>query len=439
MKKILIIYSAFAPQNNCAAIPNTKLVKYLSRCPLDITLLTNAVTPAMDTDESLLSEEIRKLRRFSVPNSKLYLATVGAGRDKITGSGVKLKMKAEVRPFRAKLVQLLSSLYFRFKRFDWVTGVKRTVTRNFKKGEFDLVFSSYPEAETHETAQFVLRKGYAKKWIADFRDPMNYAMFAGDSFSKDQLRQFSYERQADRVIVNSEGALEKFKGPGVDENKIFYLPNGFDPEDFSGSAGKGNTPSDRLRFFYAGTLYAGKRDLSVLFSSISQLQAQGRMEKNAVCFEYAGAEWPIFLGFAQKYGLEDCCVNYGYVTHRRVMELLGEVDCSVVCTHNTAADKGVVTGKVFELLLAEKPIIAVVGGDLPDSELGAIIKDCNAGVVYEQANGEKDRELLREWLYVAYKEKSDLGSVTSHLNPAQRDKYSYENIARRLYDIIQEA
>lgn len=437
MKKILIIYSAFAPQNNCAAIPNTKLVKYLARNELGITLLTNAITPSMETDESLLSTEIRALRRFSISNSRLYLVTIGAGRDKITGNGVKLKMKSEARPFRARMVQRLSSLYFRFKRLDWVSSVKRTVDHEFHKGEFDVVFSSYPEAETHEAAKYVLKKGVAKKWIADFRDPMNYAVFAGNSFGKDWERQLRYERRADSVIVNSEGAMEKYLGPGVDPQKITYLPNGFDPEDFSVSASSSMAAPDKLRIFYAGTLYAGKRDLSALFKAAGELRDEGRILEKSIQFEYAGAEWPIFLGFAQKYALENCCVNYGYITHKRVMEILGQIDCSIVCTHNTKEDKGVVTGKVFELLLVGKPIIAIVGGDLPDSELGAIIKDCSAGIVYEQANDDKDRALLKQWFCTAYQEKMRFGSLSSQLNAAERDKYSYENIAHRLYEIIE--
>lgn len=97
----------------------------------------------------------------------------------------------------------------------------------------------------------------------------------------------------------------------------------------------------------------------------------------------------------------------------------------------------VVTGKVFELLLVGKPIIAIVGGDLPDSELGAIIKDCSAGIVYEQANDDKDRALLKQWFCTAYQEKMRFGSLSSQLNAAERDKYSYENIAHRLYEIIE--
>ena len=434
--KALVIFYSFAPQNNCAAIPNTKLVKYLEHEDVDITLITNALLPDMEVDESLLSDNVRKLRRFEVHRSKLFLSTVAAVRTNATNSGVKLKMKAEKRPFRAKVVSVIKSAYFGLSELDWKIAARNVVDKELCNEHFDVVFSSYPALGTHILAEYVLQKGIADKWIADFRDPMYYEEYDKHNYKKKLRKQHSIEKKADHIVVVSEGAKEKFLFNDVPESKITYLPNGYDPDDFDIEKTTANQESQTLRFFYAGQLYAGKRDLSVLFRAVSELEHENVIDRNNVWFEYAGNEWPIFEQFADQYGLKDRCVNYGFVTRQKVMEIMSEIDCSIVATHNTLKDQGVVTGKVFELLLVGKPIVAIVGGDLPNSELGEIVKECKAGIVYEQANAEDDYQTLKTWLKNVYGQKQADRKLATTLDVKARDRYSYSNIAHQLYSIM---
>lgn len=438
MEKILMVFYSFAPTNNCAAIPNTKLVKYLEKENPDITLITNAVTGSMNTDENLLPDNVRKLRRISVGYSRLYASTFGRKRQQLTQSGAKLKMKAETRPFRAWVVSILKNVYFTVSHFDWLHSAKRAIRKQLRGEHFDVVYSSYPSSGTHTIARYVLRRRIADKWIADFRDPMSYAEYNKRGYKSGLRAQHKIEKKADHVTIVSEGALEKFKFDDVPLSKITYIPNGFDHDDFDVECMNGAASDGRLRIFYAGTLYAGKRDLTPMFRAISELTNEGKIDASRISIEYAGNEWPIMLSFAEKFGLGDSCTNYGYITRSHVMEIMAEIDCSIVCTHNTKADKGVVTGKVFELLLVGKPIIAVVGGDEPDSELGCIVRQCKAGVVYEQAREDTDYPALKNWIKNRYDEKMANGFVNSELDTNERGKYSYQHIAHDLYEIIKQ-
>lgn len=434
--RALIIFYSFAPQNNCASIPNTKLVKYLEHEDINITLITNALLPDMEVDESLLPDNVKKLRRFEVHRSKLYLSTVAAMRRNATNSGVKLKMKAEKRPFRAKIVSVIKSTYFRLSGLDWKIAARQVVKKELHGEHFDVVYSSYPALGTHVLAEYVIQEGIADKWIADFRDPMYYTEYDKHRYQKKMRVQHKIEKKADHIVVVSEGAKEKFLFDDVPESKITYLPNGYDPDDFDAENISLRQESQVLRFFYAGQLYAGKRNLSALFRAVSELVNENAVDPNHVRFEYAGNEWPVFEQFADQYSMKDCCVNYGFVTRQKVMDIMSEIDCSVVATHNTATDQGVVTGKVFELLLVGKPIVTLVGGDLPNSELGRIVKECSAGVVYEEANAEADYYHLKQWLKEVYAQKQTEGKIASSLNKEARDRYNYQNIAKQLYGIM---
>ena len=423
----------FAPHNNSGAIPNTKLIKYLARRDVRITLVTKAVSADMVIDEALLPEEMDRIRTIRVDHSSLYTQTLEASRNRITDNGVKLKMKSETRPFRAKVVNILKNTYLWSRDRDWYLRAVAAMERELSGEHFDCVYSTFPNEVNHDLARYVMRKGMADRWIADFRDPMFYQYH--DAHNQRRLkRQHRIERDADVVTIVSEGARSKFLCDGVTPDKIVCIPNGYDPED---AAEIRNTVTpDVLRIFYAGTLYAGRRDFIVVFRAISELAQEGLVDPSRIRFEYAGNEWPVMRSFAERYDLTDCCVNHGFIPRSRVLELLGEADCTAVCTHNTKTDQGVVTGKVFELLLIGKPILTVVNGDEPASELGAIVRSCNAGPVYEQPDHDTDYPALKQWLLEVYQEKMTTGKVRSTLDEAGREEYSYEALSGKLFELI---
>lgn len=433
MTSVLVIMNNFAPQNNCGSIPNTKLIKYLARQDVRITLVTKAVTPDMVIDEALLPVEMDRIRTIRVDHSQLFRRTMEASRNRITDNGVKLKMKSETRPLRSKVVNILKNTYLTTRDRDWFLRATAAMKRQLAGEHFDCVYSTFPNEVNHVLARWVMGQGMADRWIADFRDPMFYQYHDAHNLRR-LKRQHRIEREADLVTIVSEGARSKFRCEGVAEEKLICIPNGFDPEDAAQTVG---TPTDgMLRIFYAGTLYAGRRDFSVVFQAISELHREGLVEPERIRFEYAGNEWPVMRSFAEQYGLTDCCINHGFIPRSRVLELLGEADCTAVCTHNTKTDQGVVTGKVFELLLVGKPIVTVVNGDTADSELAAIVRDCHAGPVYEQPTHDRDYPALKQWLLDTYREKLETLAVAPVLDPGKRDAYSYEALSGKLFELI---
>ena len=430
MRSVLVLMNLFAPHNNSGAIPNTKLIKYLARQDVRITLVTKAVTPDMVIDEALLPAEMDRIRTIRVDHSQLFRRTMEASRNRITDNGVKLKMKSETRPLRSKVVNILKNTYLTTRDRDWFLRATAAMKRQLAGEHFDCVYSTFPNEVNHDLARWVMQQGMADRWIADFRDPMFYQYHDAHNLRR-LKRQHRIEREADLVTIVSEGARSKFRCEGVAEEKIVCIPNGFDPEDAAQTEG---TPTEgMLRIFYAGTLYAGRRDFSVVFRAISELHREGLVEPERIRFEYAGNEWPVMRSFAEQYGLTDCCINHGFIPRSRVLELLGEADCTAVCTHNTKTDQGVVTGKVFELLLVGKPIVTVVNGDTAGSELGAIVRDCHAGPVYEQPTHDRDYPVLKQWLLDTYREKLETGAVAPVLDPGKRDAYSYEALSAQLF------
>ena len=274
---VLIIMDTFAPYNSCGSIPNTKLVKYLAREDLHLTLLTIDVAPGMPVDYSLLPKEMDRITTYRMRHSWLYIKTVNALRQKAKKSGTTLKMKAEKRPLRARAVSKIMDLYYSFQNKDLYRNGVRKIRKHLMNKRFDIVYSSYPSSTSHALAQYVMEHHIAKKWVADFRDPMAYMEFYSDEYEEALASQHQLERAADHVVVVSEGAMDKFRFDDIPESKLSYLPNGYDPEDCNTELRKSHSSDPALRFFYAGSLYAGKRDLTVLFRALADLSKEGKI------------------------------------------------------------------------------------------------------------------------------------------------------------------
>ncbi len=442
MISVLMIMGSVAPLNNCAAIPNTKVIKYLSREDTKITLIQKTVSPADKTDEALVPEEFNHIKILSVPYSGFFQKTVDAQRNKMTQSGLKQKLKGATSPVKAWIAKNLSNAYLNTREIDWVNQAMKAVHRELAGEHFDVIYSSYPPSETHAVAKRLMEKKYADFWITDFRDPMFYEMFSyshkTNRVSRGKKEQDGYAKCADLITIVSEGAREKFEYSGMAKHKLISIPNGYDSEDFPETLQQSDPTPGVFRLFYGGMLYEGKRNLSILFRALRELIDEGFIDQKKLSVEYAGNDWNTMQSFASTYQLESVCKSYGFIPHSQVLKILSEIDCSIVCSHNTTIDKGVVTGKVFDLLLAARPIICVVNGNLAGSELGQIIRDCRAGVVYEQANDEKDYPALKAWLKEAYSQKTKNGQVPSMLDVSVREQYSYQQIGRKLFQLMKQ-
>ena len=66
MLSVLMIMNQFAPINNCGAIPNTKLTKYLARENVQIPLVADEIAPDAEVDENLLPQEMDRIHTIRV-------------------------------------------------------------------------------------------------------------------------------------------------------------------------------------------------------------------------------------------------------------------------------------------------------------------------------------------------------------------------------------
>jgi glycosyltransferase involved in cell wall biosynthesis len=246
--------------------------------------------------------------------------------------------------------------------------------RLVKEHGIDAVITTSPPNSIHFVGAAVKRATGAK-WIADLRDSLTANPHRRYESTAVRLKEKGAElvartvaRQADAIVgaseaIAAEARTLKPRGP------VTTIANGCDFDDFSGLP---YTPGERFRITHTGSFF-GRRDPRPFLQAVhdSGLDVVARFVGG---FRSADREWA-----EQELGLGDRLELHEHVPRRRSLELQRDSEALLLLIPEAEGrGKGILSGKVFEYLAAERPIIAAVP---PDGEAARLIRELNAGIV----------------------------------------------------------
>src|SRR3954451_1389958 len=174
-------------------------------------------------------------------------------------------------------------------------------------------------------------------------------------------------RSADAVVGVSEAIVDEVR-EREPAGTVHHIPNGADFDDF---AGLEYTRGPRFRITHTGSFF-GKRDPRPFLTALSRLD-------DDVVARFVGDFRSVDRDWAETLALGDRLELIAYAPRRRSLELQRDSDLLLLLIPEAGGrGKGVLSGKVFEYLAAERPILAVVP---PEGAAAALIRDAGAGVV----------------------------------------------------------
>ena len=177
------------------------------------------------------------------------------------------------------------------------------------------------------------------------------------------------------------------------------LPNGYDPEEAIPPA-----MPRKFALVYTGTLYSSgvhRSDLTPLFASLAAQMESGVIQRKDVVLQYAGQQGGLFAEQASQYGLGDRVEDLGFLSRQEAAIIRSQAAGLILCTWNTGVDQGIVTGKLYEYMLARKPVFAICTGNQPYSRVYSIFQKTGIGYCCETCRPET-LDQLREALTAAY-------------------------------------
>lgn len=430
--KILILTTYYPPDTAIAAVRPYMFAKYLAQRGHQVTVLRSGeINKRCENFFDSLSDV--RVISYLGENSPAEAYQRGQW------SGVPAEGISRIGFLPSWLRRPVAKLYHRFTR---ERDIARRLQRRLdchekqkaaldamKDEAFDIVFSTAGEFENLLGGQYAA-KLFSCLLIQDFRDPMAASTLQSKKeFAYLKSLQTEAVQNADVCTAVSQGVLQDIC-TGLTARNTAVLYNGYEPTDAAGSDAV--PPAGQLSFCYTGQLYGGLRDFSPLLNAICQLNASGKIALDNIKIHYAGKDFDCLLQQAEKYGITEILVNHGYVGRTEAAKMQAETDVFAVLSWNTATAKGVLTGKFYEGIRARKPILAIVAGDVPGSELDLINQTYRYGFCYEACREKEQFQALCDYLEGLYREKMSAGSISYTPDPALVTDFRYDTLSQKL-------
>jgi len=259
--------------------------------------------------------------------------------------------------------------------------------RIVKHEGIDVVLTTSPPSSVHFVGAAV-KRATGIPWVADLRD----SLVAHPHRRGDERRLARIKEQgehgvaglvagyADAIVAAADAIAEEARG-FEPKGRVVTIANGADFDDF---AGLELHPSPRFRITHTGSFF-GQRDPRPFITALAEsgLDVIARFVGD---FRPADREW------AEGLGLGDRLELVPYVTRRRSLELQRDSEALLLLIPEAGGrGRGVLSGKVFEYLAAERPILAAVP---PDGAAAELIRKSGAGVVARADDPVAIREAL---------------------------------------------
>lgn len=420
MKKVLIITYYWPPSGGSGVQRWLKFVKYLHGEDIDAHILTVSPHTASYpiTDESLLNEVPDGLKVFHADSKEPFKIYQKVTHKSIPKSGFSGEKKPK-----------LSDKFFRFIRGNffipdarkgWNKKAYVKAKEIIESINIDTIITSSPPHST-QLIGLKLKEELNIKWICDLRDPWT------DLFYNESLYQTSiakridskYEKNcflaADQIIVVSDYIKSQIsiKYKTID-SKIKVIPNGYDPEDFSEMK---KVRSEYKYISYVGNL-GENYPIKPFLESFQKLNAHDDSWK----LRFVGNVGEQTTNTIHQLKLNDAVELIPYKPHSEAVQTMLNSDVLLLIIPEIKENKGILTGKLFEYIATENPIILI---GPKDGDAAQILSEFNNCSIHD------------------YNEKINLEEIVNTLNSALpssniKSKYSRAKQVEEIIDLIQQ-
>jgi glycosyltransferase involved in cell wall biosynthesis len=415
--KVLIITYYWPPAGGSGVQRWLKFVKYLQEYGIEPVVYTVDNVRYLKEDKTLLDDVPRntKVLKHSIlePTDLLFWK-----KKKSQKSGISNISQNRFLSF------IRGNFFIPDPKVFWVNSSVKFLQKYLNSNKVDAIISTGPPHSMHLIAQKLHEKNKLK-WIADFRDPWTDLYYNKDfsehSFAKkkNKILEKSVLKNADCVLTVSESLKEQFS---INARRVEVITNGYDNEIRSAE----DTVLDKMfTISYIGLL-PKQSNPKLFFKVLQELCSQNEDFKNDLKLNFIGDISDDVRVEVLKNNLEKNTSFKGYVDHEKAIEFQNKAQVLLLLIPNIEKSKGILTGKLFEYLIAKRPILAI-GPE--DGDLAEIIKETDSGTLIDFSNREQlSSEILK--FYHQY-QKGNL-----KVNSKNIGKYHRKELTKKLAFII---
>ena len=351
--KVLIVSMYFPPAGGAGVQRPLKLAAHLPELGVETHVLAPDDPKWLNRDETLAPPPhavVHRARNMGPaarrPTEELH------GRRGVDRLAFRAKLTA-----RAMLVPDASVLWN-------VTAIPAAI-RIVRRHGIDVVLTTSPPGSMHLVGA-AAKRATGVRWVADLRDSLVLHAHRRREIRGERALARLVARRADAIVAASRAIAAETSALGP-SGPVAVIENGADFEDF---AGLEYSPGARFRITHAGSFF-GRRDPRPFLDALAR-------SSDDVVARFVGSFRHRDREYARRIGVGERLELIPYVPRSQALALQRDSEALLLLIPEAdGRGRGVLSGKVFEYLAAERPILAAVP---PDGEAAALIRETGAGI-----------------------------------------------------------
>ena len=371
--KVLIITYYWPPAGGSGVQRWLKFVKYLTQFDVEPIVYT-VDNPNYAIEDDTLHHEVPKSvqilkRPIKEPNDILKFF---GNKNKKASAGF---LNANPTIFGRILHYVRANYFIPDARKFWIKPSVNYLSEFLNNNPVDIIISTGPPHSLHLIG-LQLQKKFGVKWLADFRDPWTDI----DYFHQLPLTKKAIQKhhQLEKIVVSSADSV-LVVGNTMKENFLKYnknvkvITNGYD-----GELDTSNIELDKKFTLVHIGLVNADRNPKVLLKVISELINENENFGNDFQLVFVGK-----LAYEVTHNINITKLKsrtkiIDYIPHNKVVEFQKRAQVLLLLVNNVPSSKGIITGKIFEYLQAQRPILAI---GPTEGDLAEIISSTNSGSI----------------------------------------------------------
>jgi len=420
MKKVLIITYYWPPAGGSGVQRWLKFVKYFSSFGVEPVIYTVENPNYPIEDISLINDIPKNIEVLKQPILEPNNLFSIFGKKKIESAGF-LKSNPS---FLGKLLQYIRANYFipDARKF-WVKPSVKYLKKYLKENNIDVIITTGPPHSMHLIGLNLKRK-LGVKWLADFRDPWTEI----DYFHQLPLTKKAKEKhhflekevlnEADAILVVGNIMKENFNQYNKNTHVI---TNGFDGEITDVEV----KLDSKFTLTHIG-LMNSDRNPKMLWKVLAEIINENEDFKVDFELKLIGKVDDSVVNDILNFNLKKNVTIINYVAHNEVVEFQKKSQALLLIVNNVPSAKQIITGKIFEYLMAKRPILAIAP---KNGDLSEIIHETNSGEVVDF----EDKVALKKSILNLYS-KFKQGKLT--VESKNIEQYHRRELTKKVSDII---
>jgi glycosyltransferase involved in cell wall biosynthesis len=400
-------------------------VKYLREFGWEPVVYTpqNNEIPVYDGSlEKDIPEGIEIIKRSIWEPYNLYKKFIGVGKEEKLNTGGFISQNKKPGLASKISVFIRGNFFIPDARKFWIKPSVRWLSGYLAENKVDVIVSTGPPHSMHLIAM-KLRKKYDIPWAADFRDPWTRIymykdlMLTKPADTRHKRLEKKVLQSADLVTTVGEIIEKELVELGAKNTAVVH--NGYDEDDFTY---RGTTTSPgKFSIVHTGAISSSKNQ-KMFWNCLGRLVKNNPGFKNDFQFIQAGQADVSVREDIERNGLGEHVTLHDYLPHNQIVRMQKQAAVLLLIISNTPAATGAVTGKIFEYIAAERPVLAIAK---KDGEIDRILQRTHAGMLVD-FDDDKALEVALEDYYRKYKNNS------LQLSNATYQEFSRKNLTSKM-------